>query len=526
MGSRFCNNCGAAHSASGAKKPALAAALSLFIPGLGQSYNGNALKGTGIFLGIALLWILSLLMYSEALFIGTLVLWILGVYDAYRDAGRVNRGEIPEKKHQMLLFGGVVVVAVVVFAVILFLFILSAFASIFAPVVCVEGKGCLIPLEGEAVCNTPGECIGSAQTRIEVHYYKDAMKFLDRALVLDPTNTRALTLMGVTRAKSGDITGAIIPLDRAVAIDPNLSAAWENRGIVQAMSGNAAASLTDFETAVTLPGNSSLAWYNLGVARSLEGNASGAADTFYHALLIDKNCTSCQMMRGKALIELGQYDAALGIFNTVTTYGLVGIESKQEKGKALAGLGRYHESCSAFDASIDAYPFYVTDIWSRVCNGTTNRCEPLRTTAEPQTAYDREFNIRLLAEYDDQLRQRQDDPDLWIKRGETLIDLMRYDEAVIAFGRSLSIGPGNAQALNGKGIALFYKGDNASALDAFFQAASADPGFINPRNNRAFVLMKQGQYVEAAQVYQEALDIARQRTDPKGTADFMFETAF
>ena len=139
MGSRFCKSCGAeitedrpgscpkcgaAPSTSDIKNPVLAAVLSLIIPGLGQSYNGNALKGIGIFLGLIILWIINLLMYSEALFIGIigiLILWIIGVYDAYRDAGQMNRGEIPEKKHQMLLFGGVAVVVVIVLAAIMFL---------------------------------------------------------------------------------------------------------------------------------------------------------------------------------------------------------------------------------------------------------------------------------------------------------------------------------------------------------------------------------------------------------------------
>lgn len=152
MSSRFCKSCGAEIPAGRfdncpkcgvvlalvKRKPLLAAALSLVIPGLGQSYNGNALKGIGIFLGIPILWILSVLMYSggediyfEALLFGIFILWILGVYDAYRDAGRMNSGEIPEKKHQMLLFGGVAVILVVVFAVLFAFFILYAFASVY-----------------------------------------------------------------------------------------------------------------------------------------------------------------------------------------------------------------------------------------------------------------------------------------------------------------------------------------------------------------------------------------------------------
>lgn len=524
-----CPKCGAARLASGLKNPVIAAVLSLFIPGLGQSYNGNALKGFGIFLGIAILLILTLVVSSEGIFIVILLVWAAGVYDAYRDAGLMNSGKIPEKKQQVLLFGGVAIAVVLILAVVfaMFFFYLAFYglAGMNATVVCIPGKGCISPLEGEAACNTTSQCIGSAQTRIEVRYYSDAIKFLDRALALEPDNAHALTLMGVARAKSGNLTGAIIPLDRAVIIDPNLSAAWENRGIVQAMSGKTAASRTDLEKAVTLPGNSSLSWYNLWVAQSLAKNASKAVDAFDNALLIDNNCTSCQLMKGKSLIALGQYDAALDIFTSVNESGLMGIKSRQEEGNALAALKRYQESCSAFDAAIDAYPFYAADIWSGVCNETTSRCEPLRVTAEPRTDSDREFNIRVLAEYDDQLKTRQNDFELWIKRGEILIELMRYDEAVTSFERSISIKPQNTQALNKKGVALFYKGEHTLALQAFDQAVITDPESIKPWNNGAFVFVKQEKYANAAKAYQKALYIASQQTVPEG-GDFIFETAF
>lgn len=545
MGSRFCERCsseipedqlgncptcGAAPAGSSSEKsPALAAVLSLFIPGLGQSYNGNAPKGIGIFLGVAILWTLILLVHFEELIIGILILWIFGVYDAYRDAKRITRGEITGKKHQMWLFGGGTVVAVVilavVFAIVFFFFAVSGFEQIFGPVACVPGGGCISPLDGEATCNTTSQCINSAQTRIEAHYYNDAMKFLDQALALDPQNTQALTLMGVARAKSGNLTGAIVPLDRAVAIDPDQSTTRENRGIVQAMSGKNTASLADFETAVSLPGNSSLSWYNLGVAYSLEGNASRAVDAYDHALQFDNNCTSCRQMKGKSLIALGQYNAALGIFDNVTTPGLINSENLEEKGIALAGLKRYEESCVAFDAAIKSH-FLVADIWSGVCNETTGRCEPLGATAEPLTDSDRDLNTRALAVYEDQLKTRQEDPDLWIKRGEILIKLMRYDEAVTSFERSISIRPKNALASNGKGVALFYKGNNSLSIQAFNQSVISNPEFINSWNNEAFVLLRQGNYPEATEAYQKALYYAHQQTDPQGTRDFLFETNF
>ena len=156
MGSRFCKSCnaeipdgqpgicpkcGAAPSASDIKNTVLAAVLSLIIPGLGQSYNGNALKGIGFFFGNIILWTISLAMYffsgvlypDAALLIVIFVIWIIGVYDAYRDAGMMNRGEIPEKKHRMLLFGGVAVVLVILLAVGVAFFIIYLVASMDSP---------------------------------------------------------------------------------------------------------------------------------------------------------------------------------------------------------------------------------------------------------------------------------------------------------------------------------------------------------------------------------------------------------
>ena len=231
-------------------------------------------------------------------------------------------------------------------------------------------------------------------------------------------------------------------------------------------------------------------------------------------------------MIGKSLIAIGQYDAALNIFDNVTTPGLEYIVSKEEKGNALAGLKRYEESCMAFDEAIEPNRFPVADLWSGVCNQTTSQCEPKRTTNGPLTAYDREFYTGLLKEYDDQLKTQKNDPDLWIKRGETMINLMRYDEAVASFERSISIKPKNAPAQNGKGVALFYTGNNTLALEAFDQAVRIDSGSVKSWNNGAFVFMKQGNYTKAAQTYQKALYYAHRQKDPQGTGDFQFEMVF
>jgi TM2 domain-containing membrane protein YozV len=70
------------------KKPWLAAILSLFIPGVGQIYNGQIIKGIVILIiGI----ILVLIGITSVI----LAFYPIGAaYEAYADAKKINRGEI------------------------------------------------------------------------------------------------------------------------------------------------------------------------------------------------------------------------------------------------------------------------------------------------------------------------------------------------------------------------------------------------------------------------------------------------
>lgn len=85
---------------------------------------------------------------------------------------------------------------------------------------------------------------------------------------------------------------------------------------------------------------------------------------------------------------------------------------------------------------------------------------------------------------------RQNDPTLWAKRGYALIQLMRYDAAVTSLYRPISLKPENAEAYNVNGVALFYKGIVTQSVQSVDAAADAAPLFINPRNNKAFVLAR------------------------------------
>lgn len=71
------------------KSVATAVIASVIFPGLGQTYNGYLLKGVLFYLGITLF---SLPGYPSILLAGAVYLY--AIYDAYRAADRMNKGEL------------------------------------------------------------------------------------------------------------------------------------------------------------------------------------------------------------------------------------------------------------------------------------------------------------------------------------------------------------------------------------------------------------------------------------------------
>lgn len=71
------------------KSPGLAAVASAIIPGLGQIYNGQILKG--IILMILLGFSIALMAVGIG-FLTAFIVWIYAVYNAYNKAEKINEG--------------------------------------------------------------------------------------------------------------------------------------------------------------------------------------------------------------------------------------------------------------------------------------------------------------------------------------------------------------------------------------------------------------------------------------------------
>lgn len=100
-----CPNCGAPQDGGGSptkKDPGIAAIASLVVPGAGQLYNGQFVRGIVAFVGVGVLdvllvivaLVLSLLLIGPLFLLLIPVVHVLVAYDAYDQAQRINRGDV------------------------------------------------------------------------------------------------------------------------------------------------------------------------------------------------------------------------------------------------------------------------------------------------------------------------------------------------------------------------------------------------------------------------------------------------
>lgn len=81
-----------------------------------------------------------------------------------------------------------------------------------------------------------------------------------------------------------------------------------------------------------------------------------------------------------------------------------------------------------------------------------------------------------IANYDEALKLRPEDPTILLALGQAYLDAGRYDDAADAFGRALAGLPEDSRALTGLAYLDLNSGDTEGARDKLGRALAADPG--------------------------------------------------
>ncbi len=98
-------------------------------------------------------------------------------------------------------------------------------------------------------------------------------------------------------------------------------------------------------------------------------------------------------------------------------------------------------------------------------------------------------------------------------RGETLLALKRYDDALNAYNRALTIRPEYAEAWQGQGDALLELEEYEEALEAYDKAIQIQPDYLEAWNGRGQALDRLERYEEAIASFDSTLNLRPDNLD-------------
>jgi tetratricopeptide (TPR) repeat protein len=270
-----------------------------------------------------------------------------------------------------------------------------------------------------------------------------AERLLRAALREAPAHPGAIQLLGVARARQGDLAEAEMLLQRAIAIEPEVAAHRVNLGIVLGQKGEYEAAIACHRAAIERQPRMALAHANLGNALHKAGRFQEAIEAYRNALAIEPDNARFHFGLGSALEELARPEESEAEYRRALALQPDHALAHTNLGNVLLTLKRAEEALEAQHRAL--------------------AIEPLLAEAH-------------------------------VNRGAALYALDRFAEAEAAQRRALELNPGLAKAHKNLGMALENLGRPDEAAAAFEAAVAAAPDDPDLHFTLGLALLRAGRF--------------------------------
>ncbi len=250
--------------------------------------------------------------------------------------------------------------------------------------------------------------IGQAIQNFQGGKFKEAKANLINILNIQPNNTTALELLGITYASIGEHKNALECFVKITKIKPDSAVAWSNRG-------NALKELKQYDQAIA---------------------------SYDKAINLNPNYEKAWSNRGNALKDLKQYEQALASYDKAIHLKPDYPEAWSNRGVTLQELNLYDEALASYNQAINFRHGYA-EAWS-------NRSVTLKELKQ----YD-----QALSSCDKAISLKPDYPEAWSNRGIILQELRQYDKALISYNKAINLKPDYADAYWNKSLAQLLTSD-------------------------------------------------------------------
>jgi tetratricopeptide (TPR) repeat protein len=281
-----------------------------------------------------------------------------------------------------------------------------------------------------------------AQLLFQQRRFDEALKAIAVALAIKPDVAESLALKGAILAALGQLGLAIGYLDRALALRPDLGEALYNRALALIQLNHFAEAVESLDRFLARIPQSAEGWANRGVALQGANRLADALASYDRALAIEPMHAPALFNRGSALEVMGRFDDALASFDQVVKHLPRHARAWLGRANALMVLERYEEALNSLDRALTISP------------------------GDPK-AVGKRADLLQTMELFRNIPAGLDEAGAWYHRAAILYVRKRFEDALSALEKALSLTPDYAEALTLKGAVLFESKQVEAGMETF-----------------------------------------------------------
>lgn len=312
-------------------------------------------------------------------------------------------------------------------------------------------------------------CYGIARYYSGLGRLKEAMKYYDKSIEIDPHRASYYSQKGLALDNNGKHKEAVTVYEKGLEINPKNADLWYNKGIALFNLYKFDQSINAFDKALSIEPNDVDAINNKGRSLLRSGKIELALKQFEKALLIDSDYYYALVNKASVLMSLRQFDNALVIIESAIRINSSDAKSWFVKGLILYENERYQEALDALEETIRLNP--------------------------------------TIADY-------------WYVKAQCLHTVKKYEEAIKSYKQTLRLNPKLYTAISDMGNSYLSLGKGKEAVNAFDQALGFRPNDPIIWYNKALTYFKMGNLLESIRFASKATDLA-----PKYVSDWMLQMA-
>jgi protein O-GlcNAc transferase len=323
-----------------------------------------------------------------------------------------------------------------------------------------------------------------------------------RILDQQPSQARALNLLGIIASQRGQNQLAVQWIGRAIAIDPATARYHNNLGLILIAQGQSDDAIKAYREAIRLTPDYTEAHNNLGSALKQSGQLAAAIAAFQEVLRLKPDYAEAHNNLGNALQDQNQLPAAIAEYR-------LAIGLKPDLAEAYNNLGNVLKEQGQLDSALGAYR------------------EALRLKPDYAQAHSN-LGVVLLArgQFDqaaaacrEAIRLKPDFAQAHNNLGNAFKEQDQLEEAISQYRLAIGLKPDLAEAYNNLGNALKEQNKLDEAISQYRLAIGLKPDLAEAYNNLG-ALNDRGQIPEAIAAYRTAMQL--KSNFPKAHSNLIF----